>query len=181
MTSLLSVPLKTGPLPNKNKRRKFGGTFVFFCWAPVVFLERMVYTFPNITLGDLHMKKLIALMMLLPVLILPARAGEVKSMVEELPAVSVLQEMDMDSQRQVYDHTQAAYDAYMALSEEEKAELGEAEETFEALFGYFNTLIAPAEEAPEEAGNGSQLLSTVIACLLGIFLAQKIITGRNLK
>ena len=53
-----------------------------------------------------------------------------------------------------------------------------AEETFEALFGYFNTLVAPAEEA--EPGTGSNILSTVIACGLGIFLAQKIITKRKL-
>ena len=84
----------------------------------------------------------------------------------------------MDSQREIYNKTQAAYDAYMALSEEEKAEIHGAEETFEALFGHFNTLVAPAEAA--EPGTGSNILSTVIACGLGIFLAQKIITKRKL-
>ena len=36
-----------------------------------------------------------------------------------------------------------------------------------------------AEQA--ESGTGSEILSTAIACLIGIFLAQKIITKRNLK
>ena len=124
------------------------------------------------------MKKFIALL-LFPVLVLSVMAADVQSMVDELPAVDVLQQMDMEAQRQVYDKTQAAYDAYMALAEDEKAEVAGAEETFEALFGYFNTLVAPAEEA--ESGTGSEILSTAIACLIGIFLAQKIITKRNLK
>ena len=125
------------------------------------------------------MKKILILLVL-PVLVLSAMAADVQSMVDELPAVDVLQEMDMDSQREVYDKTQAAYDAYMALSEEEKAEIHGAEETFESLFGHFNTLVAPAEEVPAESGSGSDILSTVIACGLGIFLAQKIITKRKL-
>lgn len=127
------------------------------------------------------MRKFIIALLLLLALPVSVMAADVQSMVEELPAVSVLQEMDMDQQREVYDKTQAAYDAYMALSDEEKAGIENAEETFESLFGYFNTLIAPAEEAPEEGGAGSDILSTVIACLLGLFLARKIITKRNLK
>ena len=127
------------------------------------------------------MKKFIALL-LFPVLVLSVMAADVQSMVDELPAVDVLQQMDMEAQRQVYDKTQAAYDAYMALAEDEKAEVEGAEETFEALFGYFNTLVAPAEAAEQaESGTGSEILSTAIACLIGIFLAQKIITKRNLK
>ena len=127
------------------------------------------------------MKKIIALLLILLVLPLSALAADVQSMVEELPAVDVLKEMDMDAQRQVYDKTQAAYDAYMALPEEEKAGVEGAEETFEALFSHFNSLVAPLEEAPEEGGTGSEMLSTVIACLIGLFLAQKIITKRKLK
>ena len=123
------------------------------------------------------MKKILVLLVL-PVLVLSAMAADVQSMVDELPAVDILQEMDMDSQREIYNKTQAAYDAYMALSDGEKAEIHGAEETFEALFGYFNTLVAPAEAA--EPGTGSNILSTVIACGLGIFLAQKIITKRKL-
>ena len=129
------------------------------------------------------MRKLILLVLIL--LMLPMTVGaaaDVQSVVDELPAVDVLQKMDMEAQREIYDKTQAAYDAYMALSEDEKAEVEGAEETFEALFGYFNTLVAPAEEAEQaESGTGSEILSTAIACLIGIFLAQKIITKRNLK
>lgn len=124
------------------------------------------------------MKKILALL-LLPVLVLPVMATDVQSMVDELPAANVLQEMDMEAQREIYDKTQAAYDAYMALSEEEKAQVAGAEETFEALFGYFNTLVAPAEEV-QEPGAGSQMLSTLIAVAIGIFLARKLVTKKNL-
>ena len=127
------------------------------------------------------MKKTVIFLLLL--LVLPmtaAAAADVQSMVDALPAVNVLQEMDMDRQRQVYDQTQAAYDAYMALSEEERAELAGAKETFEALFGYFNTLVSPAEAAPApEAGKDAQLLSTGIAAAAGILLARKIIPRRK--
>ena len=124
------------------------------------------------------MKKILALL-LLPVLVLSVMATDVQSMVDELPAANVLQEMDMEAQREIYDKTQAAYDAYMALSEEEKAQVAGAEETFEALFGYFNTLVAPAEGV-QEPGAGSQMLSTLIAVAIGIFLARKLVTKKNL-
>lgn len=126
------------------------------------------------------MKRIAVLLLLLPVLVLSARAADVQSLMEELPSVNVLQEMDMEAQREVYDKTQAAYDAYMALSDGEKAELEEAEETFESLFGYFNTLTMPLEEAPEEPGTGSDILSTVVACAIGLLLARKIVTKRKL-
>ena len=67
------------------------------------------------------------------------------------------------------------------LSDEEKADIENAEETFESLFGYFNTLVSPAEEVQEESGSGANVLSTVIATAIGILLAQKIITKRNLR
>ena len=126
------------------------------------------------------MKKIIALLLLLPVLVLSAMATDVQSMIGELPAVNVLQKMDMDQQREFYDKTQAAYDAYSQLSEAEKAEIAGAEETFEELFGYFNTLTMSVETAEEAPATGSNLLSTILACLIGILLAQKIITKRKL-
>ena len=127
------------------------------------------------------MKKIIALLLLLFILPLSVMASDVQSMIGELPAVSVLREMDMDSQREVYEKTQAAYDAYMALSEEEKGSIAGAEETFEALFGHFNTLTAPAEEPQQtQPGTGSQILSTVIAVAIGIFLAKKLVTKKKL-
>lgn len=125
------------------------------------------------------MKKLIALILLLLVLPMGTMAAEVQSMVDELPTVNVLKDMDMEKQREVYDRTQTAYDAYMALPEEEKAAIEGAEETFEDLFGYFNTLVAPAEEV-QEPGTGSEMLSTVIAVALGIFLARKLVTKKKL-
>ena len=127
------------------------------------------------------MKKIIALLVLVFVLPLSAMAADVQSMVDELPSVDVLREMDMEAQREVYDKTQAAYDAYMALSDAEKAELEGAEEAFEALFGHFNTLVAPAEAVTAaETGIGSEILSTVIAVAIGIFLARKLVTRRKL-
>lgn len=125
------------------------------------------------------MKKCIALLLLLLVLPMGAMAADVQSMVEELPAVEVLQEMDIKDQREVYDRTQTAYDAYMALPDTEKAEISGAEETFESLFGYFNTLVMPAEDV-QEGGIGSEILSTVIAVAMGIFLARKIVTKKKL-
>lgn len=126
------------------------------------------------------MKKILVLL-LLPILTLTAMASDVQSVVDALPAVEVVREMDMDQQRDIYDKTQAAYDAYMALSEEEKAKMTGAEETFNSLFGYFNTLVSPAEEVPEESGSGANILSTVLATAIGILLAQKIITRKKLK
>ena len=127
------------------------------------------------------MKKSIALLLLLPVLVLSAMASDVQSVIDALPAAEAVQKMDMDQQRDIYDKTQATYDAYMALSEEEKAELTGAEETFDSLFGYFNTLVSPAEEVSEESGSGANILSTVLATAIGILLAQKIITRKKLK
>ena len=127
------------------------------------------------------MKKIIALFLLLLVLPLTVGAADVQSMIDALPAVNVLQEMDMDGQREVYDQTQAAYDAYMALPEEEKAALIGAEETFEGLFGYFNTLVSPAEEVKEAFGSGDHKISTVLATVIAIVLVRRIISKLKLK
>ena len=139
------------------------------------------------------MKKLIsflALCLLLAALPVGALADtDVSAMLEALPPVEELRQMDMDAQRQVYDKTQAAYDAYMALSDAEKAGMENAEETFEALFGYFNTLVSPADapvaaEEPgasgESADTASDLLSAALAAVIGILLAQKLITRRKM-
>ena len=134
------------------------------------------------------MKKLICLLtacLLLAVLPVGVLADtDVAAMVEALPSVEQFQAMDEDAQLEAYNRTQAAYDAYMALSDEEKAGIENAEETFEALFGYFNTLVAPAE-APAASGEStdtaSNLLSTAIAAVVGILLAQKLITRRKMR
>ena len=121
--------------------------------------------------------------LLLAVLPVSALADtEVAAMVEALPTVEQFQAMDADAQLEAYNRTQAAYDAYMALSEEEKAKIENAEETFETLFGYFNTLVAPAEEAAAPAETNSPapiLLLIAIAAVTGIFLTRKRITKRN--
>jgi len=124
------------------------------------------------------MKKILALLLLLLVLPMQAMASDVQSMVDALPAVEDLREMDMEQQREIYDQTQAAYDAYMALSDAEKMELKDAEDVFETLFGHFNTLVAPAEEAEESAA--SNIISTAIAALIGLLLARKLITKKRI-
>ena len=127
------------------------------------------------------MRRIIALLLFLPVLALSAMAVDVQSMIDALPAVEVLQDMDMNDQREVYDRTQAAYDAYMALTEEEKANLPEAEETFESLFGYFNTLVSPSEAVQEESGSGTGVIVMVISAAVGMFLVWMVISKRKLK
>ncbi len=131
------------------------------------------------------MKKLICLLtvcLLLAVLPVGVLADtDVAAMVEALPSVEQFQAMDEDAQLEAYNRTQAAYDAYMALSDEEKAGIENAEETFEALFAYFNTLVAPAEAPVESTDTASNLLSTAIAAVVGILLAQKLITRRKMR
>ena len=131
------------------------------------------------------MKKLICLLtvcLLLAVLPVGVLADtDVAAMVDALPSVEQFQAMDEDAQLEAYNRTQAAYDAYMALSDEEKAGIENAEETFEALFGYFNTLVAPAEAPVESTDTASNLLSTAIAAVVGILLAQKLITRRKMR
>ena len=136
------------------------------------------------------MKKLICLLavcLLLAALPVSALADtDVAAMLEALPTVEEFQAMDADAQLEAYNRTQAAYDAYMALSDEEKAGMENAEETFETLFGYFNTLVAPADApvaAEEPAGStdtASNLLSAALAAVVGILLAQKLITRRKM-
>ena len=69
----------------------------------------------------------------------------VKNLIKELPALEDVQSMNLEDQRMVYDQTQAAYEAYSQLIEEEKDMLSKEYEKIEALFGYFNTLVEPAE------------------------------------
>ena len=69
----------------------------------------------------------------------------VKNLIEELPALKDVQSMNLGDQRMVYDQTQAAYEAYSQLAEEEKDMLSKEYEKIEALFGYFNTLVEPTE------------------------------------
>ena len=79
---------------------------------------------------------LLAVCLLMTAMCMNVLAEEtVQSMIEGLPTVEQFRAMDADAQLEAYHKTQAAYDAYMALAEDEKAEVEGAEETFEALFG----------------------------------------------
>ena len=73
------------------------------------------------------------------------KVESVKNLIEALPALKDVQSMNLGDQRMVYDQTQAAYEAYSQLTEEEKDMLSKEHEKIEALFGYFNTLVEPAE------------------------------------
>lgn len=66
----------------------------------------------------------------------------VQALIDALPTVEEVKAMDMDGQRAAYDQTQEAYDAYMALTEEQRALITGAE-VFEALFAFFNGQIMP--------------------------------------
>ena len=70
---------------------------------------------------------------------------DVKNLIETLPALEDVEAMSLEKQRIIYDQTQAAYDVYSQLAEEEKDMLSKEHEKIEALFGYFNTLVEPAE------------------------------------
>ena len=73
------------------------------------------------------------------------KVESVKNLIEALPALKDVQSMNLEDQRMVYDQTQAAYEAYSQLAEEEKDMLSKEYEKIEALFGYFNTLVEPTE------------------------------------
>ena len=66
----------------------------------------------------------------------------VQALIDALPTVEEVKAMDMDGQRAAYDQTQEAYDAYMALTEKQRALITGAE-VFEALFAFFNGQIMP--------------------------------------
>ena len=101
--------------------------------------------------------------------------ASVRSMIEGLPTVEEFQQMDSDAQLEAYNKTQAAYDAYMALSEAERAEISGAEETFESLFSYFNTLVmtvgAEAEVAVEAEGDTMTERFQTIVVTVAAFIA----------
>lgn len=111
---------------------------------------------------------------------------EVGAMVEALPDLEALKAMSAEEQQAVYTQTQTAYDAYQALSDEEKATLEGAEATFEALFGYFNTLVMPlegtepAEEPETQKKEGLPWgITALILAAVTTFLQNKFIHGRR--
>ena len=87
--------------------------------------------------------------------------------------------MDSDAQLEAYNKTQAAYDAYMALSEEARAEISGAEETFETLFGYFNSMVMPVEAEQQPVENTVQQQSQVIIVTMAALFISYIILSRR--
>ena len=126
------------------------------------------------------MKKVLCLLLLLPLLILPVTAEEtvdgVGSMIENLPTVEEFKAMSREEQVDAYNRTQYAYEAYMALpTAEEKQALAGAEEKFDALFSHFNTLIMPIENG-EETGKkiNNQFVWVVLAALAAVALTPQL-------
>ena len=67
----------------------------------------------------------------------------VVALIEALPAVEELEGMSEEKHLVAYGQIQAAFDAYCALSDEQKLLISGAEEAFEALFAYFNNQVEP--------------------------------------
>ena len=72
-----------------------------------------------------------------------AAVEEVRQQLSELPTVEEFQTMEAEAQLEAYNRTQKTYDAYMALTEQQKQQLPEAQKIFEDLFAYFNGQIMP--------------------------------------
>lgn len=67
----------------------------------------------------------------------PTAAEQVQTLISALPTAEALADMDTEGQQAVYADLQDAYDAYEALSDDEKQEVTGAE-IFDTLFGFFN-------------------------------------------
>ena len=67
-------------------------------------------------------------------------AGDVQKLIDALPATDKLTTMTKDEQNTVYADLQAAYEAYEALTDEQKTEVT-GTELFQSLFDYFNGMV----------------------------------------
>lgn len=90
-----------------------------------------------------------------------AAAGEVAALIDALPTLEEVKAMSMAEQTEAYNQVQSAYDAYNALTSDQKAQLPEAETTFEPLFTYFNSLTAPAADVLLSGNCGANLTFTL--------------------
>ena len=70
------------------------------------------------------------------------QVAAVAALIEALPSVEELEGMSEEEQLAAYEQIQGAFEAYDALSEEQKAQIPGAESLFESLFDYLNTQIA---------------------------------------
>ena len=67
-------------------------------------------------------------------------AGDVQKLIDALPMAKELATMSLEEQNAVYADLQAAYEAYEALTDEQKTEVT-GTELFESLFDYFNGMV----------------------------------------
>ena len=67
-------------------------------------------------------------------------AGDVQKLIDALPTAKELAAMSLEQQNAVYADLQAAYEAYEALTDEQKTEVT-GTELFESLFDYFNGMV----------------------------------------
>lgn len=84
---------------------------------------------------------------------------EVQSLIDELPTADELAAMSLEEQQAVYDKVQAAYEAYNALTDEQKAEVAGAE-IFDGLFAVFNGMANTLAEKIQyivRSWNGSEV------------------------
>lgn len=70
---------------------------------------------------------------------------EVQALIGALPTVEEVRAMDTDGQRAAYNQTQTAYEAYMALSEEQRGPIT-GTGVFEELFAFFNGQTATVDD-----------------------------------
>ena len=81
----------------------------------------------------------------------------VQALIDDLPTLEEVQAMPMEEQLEAYNQVQSAYGAYDALTDDQKAQLPEAEEIFTSLFEYFNSLTAPASDVLASGTCGENL------------------------
>lgn len=103
-------------------------------------------------------------------------AGDVQKLIDKLPTADELAAMSLEEQQAVYTKLQAAYEAYNALTDEQKAEVTGAE-IFDSLFEVFNSMVnmladgsiteagiriaySNGGNATYSAGNGFQIASS---------------------
>ena len=85
----------------------------------------------------------------------------VRALIEALPTLEEIMAMSTQEQSEVYTQVQKAYDAYDALTDDQKAQLPDAEEIFTSLFEYFNSLTAPAADVLLSGSCGANLTYTL--------------------
>lgn len=112
------------------------------------------------------MKKVI-LLLCLSILLCGCASGQdaqveaVREQILALPSVEEFAALDGDARLEAYNRTQAAYDAYMSLTEKQRQQLSKAEEIFENLFSWFNSQVMPLMETAPEITEETTMETTV--------------------